>query len=171
MTVLVLSDIHDHIWNLQKVLGQVQGSVGWRIGSAIFCGDLVAPFSAAILSLLNVPIYACLGNNDEDHIAMLKKGGENFVWFPLSREFGEIELDGRKIAFCHYPKLGRLLALSGDYDAVFYGHTHKLVKETIGQTLLLNPGAVCGIIEGKPGAASYALYEPAGNTAEVFNLS
>lgn len=155
MKITILSDIHDNIWNLDKVLKQIKPEVA----VIIFCGDLVAPFTARILSGAKLPTYICLGNNDEDHIGMMRKGGRNFHWVHLSQEFGEIELDGRKIAFCHYPKLAELLAKTGDYDAVFFGHTHFPLKKKHGATLLLNPGAVCGIQEGKPGKATYALYD------------
>lgn len=167
MKVLVLSDIHDHIWNLQKVVDQVKG----KVEAVIFCGDFAAPFSAGILSQLDLPTYACLGNNDEDHLGLMKKGGEKFHWVALTEEFGQVELGGRKIAFCHYPKLGSLLAKTGDYDAVFYGHTHKVQNELIGKTLISNPGSVCGIIGGQLADASYALYDTEANSAEVQYLT
>ena len=166
MKTLVLSDIHDHILNLQKVMDAVKG----QIEAVICCGDYCAPFSAGLLSNLNLPTYTCLGNNDEDQIGLLKKGGPNFTWTNLSQEFGEIELSKRKIAFCHYPRLAELLAKSGEYDAVFYGHTHVTRNETIGNTLLLNPGSVCGIVGGKMSQASYAIYNTKMNTAETINL-
>lgn len=173
MKILVLSDIHDHILKLQKVIDSAKS----QVEAVICCGDYCAPFSAALLSSLNLPTYACLGNNDEDQIGLFKKGGSNFTWTNLSQELGEIELDKRKVAFCHYPKLAELLAKSGDYDAVFYGHTHVIRSETIGKshgttgkTLLLNPGSVCGIIGGKTAVASYAIYDTERNLAEVINL-
>lgn len=167
MKALVLSDIHDHILNLQKVIDSVKG----QAEAVICCGDYCAPFSAGLLSSLNLPTYACLGNNDEDQIGLFKKGGPNFTWTNLSQELGEIELDKRKIAFCHYPKLAELLAKSGEYDAVFYGHTHVTRNETIGKTLLLNPGSVCGIIGGKIAVGSFAIYDTEKNRAEVININ
>lgn len=166
MKVAVLSDSHDHIRNLEKVVEALRG----QVEAAIFCGDFCAPFSAGVLSGLSGPIYACLGNNDEDHLGLMKKGGPSFTWSHLSQEFGRVELGGRKIAFCHYPKLGELLAKSGDFEAVFYGHTHQSRNELLGQSLLVNPGAICGILEGKPSVASYALYETEMNQAKIINL-
>lgn len=166
MQIAILSDIHDHIWNLDKVTAQIFG----KIGALIFCGDLCAGFSALRLAKLNVPSYACLGNNDEDHINNQNYSGQNFTWVPLSKEFGEITLDNRKIAFCHYPKLAELLAKSGGYDAVFHGHTHFSRNETYGKTLLVNPGAVCGIQKGNPGIASYALYDTDSNSAQIIEI-
>lgn len=167
MKIAILSDIHDHIWNLEKVLTEIDG----KVEALVFCGDMVAPFTAGILGNVGLPIYACLGNNDEDHIGLLKKGGENFTWFFLSQEFGTVELDGKKIAFCHYPKLGELLAKSGEFDAVFHGHTHNSRNEMYDNCLLVNPGAICGIQNGKPGIASYAIYDTTSNTAAIIELS
>lgn len=166
MNVAILSDIHDHIWNLEKTISQLQG----KVEVAIFCGDMTAPFTSGILSQLDIPTYACLGNNDEDHIGLLKKAGPKFVWKYLSEEFGKVELGGKKIAFCHYPKLAELLAKTGDFDAIFYGHTHLVDDRQIGNTLLVNPGPICGIQNGKSSRASYAIYDSAINKVKTFSL-
>lgn len=163
MKIAILSDSHDHVENLRKVVNDIKGN----IEAAIFCGDFCAPFMPPVLAELNIPIYACPGNNDEDQIGQVLKGGENFQWTPLAAEFGEVELGGKKIAFCHYPKLGELLSKSGEYDAVFYGHTHEQLNVMNGNTLLVNPGAICGIQKGKYGVASYAIYNTDTNSAEI----
>lgn len=169
MKVLVLADIHDHIEKLQKVVDQVSG----KVEVAIFCGDMVSPFTTGLLAKLDLPTYACLGNNDEDQVGMVKRGGAKFVWTHLSQEFGQIELAGNKIAFCHYPKLAELLAKTDEYDAVFFGHTHLATAKMVGKTLLLNPGAVCGINFSTAGydPGSFALYDTDANSAEILILT
>lgn len=168
MKIGILSDIHDNIWNLEKVVSKIRGSVE----TIIFCGDFCAPFSAHILGSLSVPIHACFGNNDEDQIGIYKRGGEQYQDFiALTEEFGAIELGGKKIAFCHYPKLGELLAGTGDFDAVFHGHTHKQYSKRVGETLLVNPGSICGIVDGKPGEASFGIYDTETNEVEIINIS
>lgn len=170
MKIAVLSDIHDHLDKLERVLTDIKKK---NIEAIIFCGDLVSPFTTGVLAKADLPTYACLGNNDEDHIGMMKKGGERFTWFHLSQEFGQTELDGKKIALCHYPKLGELLARSEEYDVVFYGHTHISHNETVGMTLLVNPGAVCGINfeKGTYDVSSYAIYDTETNTAEIVEIN
>jgi len=96
----------------------------------------------------------------------MKMGGRNFTWTHLAQEFGEIELKGRKIAFCHYPKLAELLAKSGEYDAVFHGHTHVFREELHDETILINPGSICGIVEGKYQQPSYAVYDTKTNEVD-----
>lgn len=169
MKILVLSDIHDHIDKLRQVLAEVKG----QVAAAVFCGDLVSPFTAGLLAQLDVPTHAGLGNNDEDSIGLVKRSGPKFSWIHLSQEFGQVEIGGRQIAFCHYPKLAEFLAKSGDYDAVFFGHTHVAQSGMVGKTLLLNPGAVCGINfdSGKYDPGSYAIYDTDSNQAEIISLS
>lgn len=169
MKIAVLSDIHDHLTGLRKSLKIIKDN---SCESVIFCGDMISPFTTGVLAEAGLPTYAVLGNNDEDHIGMMKKGGPKFTWFHLSQEFGTAELDGKKLAFCHYPKLGELLAQSGEYDAVFYGHTHQVENETIGKTLLLNPGAVCGINfdKGDYDNSTFAIYDTSTNSAEIIEI-
>jgi hypothetical protein len=167
MKIAVLSDSHDNIWNLNKTLQIIKQE---RCEAIIFCGDFCAPFTADILSSSSLPIYACFGNNDEDQFAIAEKLHAVQIW-PLTSEFAKVELDGQKIAFCHYPKLSELLAKTGDYQAVFHGHTHKSYSQTVGTTLLANPGAVCGIVSGKPGPASFGLYTTQTNSFTLVSLS
>lgn len=166
MNILVFSDIHDHLKNLEQVIEQTRDLVE----AAIYCGDMCAPFTAREVAKLNRPIYACLGNVDEDHIAMQQLGGDAITWTPLAREFGEVELGGRKIAFVHYTRIAELLAQSSEYDAVFHGHTHVVREERLGESVLVNPGAVCGIVKGKYTVPSYALYDTETNSVEIKKL-
>lgn len=167
MNIAVLSDIHDHIWKLEKVLKQIKER---GVESIIFCGDMCAPFTAGILGSAKLPTYACLGNVDEDHIKMKERGGDKIIWTPLADEHGYIELEEKKIAYCHYPKLAELLAKSGEFDAVFHGHTHDAKNEKVDKTILVNPGAVCGIQGGIQGVASYAIYDTQTNSAEIIEV-
>jgi len=166
MKIAVISDSHDNIWNLEKVVKAVRG----KVDLMVHCGDVIAPFSVKIIASADIPTHVVLGNNDEDHIGMIKKANEKFTWVHIGQQYGEIQPDDKKIAYCHYPRLAELLAKSGEYDAVFYGHTHKVKNEKIGMTLLLNPGAICGIDEGKPSSATYAIYDTATNTAEIVEI-
>lgn len=168
MRIAVLSDIHDNIWNLQATIKRITELDSQAI---IFCGDFCSPFISPFLVQTSLPVYACFGNNDEDHSAIIERASSpNFHTWSLGREFAEIELGGSKIAFCHYPKLGRLLAGTGEYQAVFHGHTHIAFQEKIGSTLLANPGAVCGIVSGKPGPASFGIYNTSDQRYSHINL-
>ena len=167
MKIAVLSDIHDHIWNLEKATMLIGKE---KCETVIFCGDMCAPFTAEILGKSNLPTYAVWGNVDEDHWAIVQSAGMNFFAAPLAQEFNEQELGGRKIAFCHYPMLGKLLAETGYYDAVFHGHTHRQYFKMVGKTQLANPGAVCGIVGGKNGLASFMVYDTLTNSVKLIEI-
>jgi putative phosphoesterase len=49
------------------------------------------------------------------------------------------------------------LADSGHFDLVVYGHTHESVIKKVKDTLIVNPGEVCGWLYGKPTAAVVSL--------------
>jgi uncharacterized protein len=168
MKIAVLSDIHDHIDNLDSALEKVKKTGSEAI---IFCGDFCSPFVIPHLLLPGLHIYAFLGNNDGDPLAIseMAKPDQMEISSP-GREYGEIDLDNTKIAYCHYPKTGRLLAQSNQYQVVFHGHTHQAYEEHLGNTLLANPGSICGIISGKYGPASFGVYDTASHKFELVYL-
>ncbi len=168
MKVLVVSDIHDDIDRLGRILADTHGTAE----AVVFCGDLSAPFTAALLAESGKPVYAVFGNCDEDQAFIIHRSQGKIEWTPIGQEFAVLKLGGRTIAVNHYPKLAELLAKTGEYDASFHGHTHEARNELVdGKTLLLNPGAVCGIQRGKRGTASYALYDTETNTAQIVPLN
>jgi len=164
MKIAILSDSHDHIENLKKAISQAKNA---NVEALVFCGDMCSPATAKIFAESALPIYAVFGNCDEDQYQISQAGGENLKMTGLAEEFHQIELDKRKIAICHYPKLADLLSKTQEYDAVFFGHTHQAGMGTHGKTLILNPGAICGIKEGEYKEATFAIYETSDNSAEL----
>ena len=142
MKLTILSDIHDNVWNLLKALGSPDVQ---QTGALLCCGDLCAPFIIKLLGQrYSKPIHIVLGNNDGD-VASFIRVAANFPNIHLHGEYFRGEFGGRTVAMNHYPDKGRLLAESGQYDVVCYGHDHQLNRgEKTGNTLLLNPGAIMG---------------------------
>ena len=60
----------------------------------------------------------------------------------IFEDFGETDIDGLKIGFCHFPELA--MKNAEKYDFVFYGHTHKPWIEKIGNCFVANPGNLAG---------------------------
>jgi hypothetical protein len=61
-----------------------------------------------------------------------------------------IELGGKRIFIVHYPHYAKAMALTGDWDIVCCGHSHKVETNTITnvngeQTACVNPGTVGGV--------------------------
>ncbi len=61
----------------------------------------------------------------------------------------DFELNAKKIIVTHRPQIVDALAVSGSYDVVIYGHTHKAVIEEKGNALVINPGECCGYLTGR----------------------
>lgn len=81
-------------------------------------------------------------------------------------------IDNRKIAIFHgdYAGIVDALVTCSTYDAVFHGHTHQKVNETIGRTLSLNPGSLMRKTRDEPLGASFAIYDTATNLAKHYDL-
>jgi len=140
MNVAVISDIHDNIPNLKKVLDYCNAN---KIEEIICCGDLA---TIETLDFLNDnflgEIFFTFGNMDQGHIANYPFSGNKYKHTEIFYDFGHAEIADKKIAFVHYPDVARQFCESGKYDFVFHGHTHKPWEEIIGNCTMLNPGNV-----------------------------
>ena len=85
-----------------------------------------------------------------------------------SKTYDSIELDGKKIFMTHYSdEVVDGMALSGKYDLVLYGHNHLREEKRVGDTLVVNPGAVYGNKQ----SPSYAIYDTVTDTVEFIELT
>ncbi|HHX65202.1 MAG TPA: metallophosphoesterase family protein [Chloroflexi bacterium] len=161
MRIGVISDIHDNIWALEEVLGQLNDC------DLLFClGDLCAPFTiTAIGEGFSGPVHLVWGNNDGDKL-FIAQNAAKVGNVTIHGEFAELEIDGRKIALSHYPHIGRALAAGEQYDLVCHGHDHERKITWYGRTLLLNPGEVMG----RFGVRSYAVYDTERGQARIVEL-
>jgi len=162
MKIAVLSDIHDNIWNLKKVLKQIKKE---KCKAILFCGDYCAPTVVKLIIELKLPTYAVFGNVDGAHYEITKLVG-NLPYYHQFKEMAEIELEGRKLALCHYPQLAEGLAHTGKYDAVFHGHTHKAEQKNIGRTLIANPGEIMGM----KGKCTFGIYDTDSGKFEIIEI-
>jgi putative phosphoesterase len=159
MRIAILSDIHDNLWALQRILPQVA-----ECGALLCLGDLCAPFTLnALAQGYAGPIHTVWGNNDGDKLLITRVGEKAGARVTLHGDFAFIKLDGCAIAMTHYPVLANALAAGQQHDLVCYGHDHERTQTWVGHTLLLNPGEVMG----RFGVSSYALYDTAQNKAEI----
>ena len=143
MLVAIISDIHNNTVNLEKVLRYCAEK---EIGTVICCGDLASAETLEYLTdNFTGRVHYTFGNMDNDQLRNFKFADEykNAI---LYKDFGETIIDGKRIAFVHFPEDAKHLALTEKYDFVFYGHTHKPWEEMIGNCKVLNPGNVAGEI-------------------------
>ena len=91
---------------------------------------------------------------------------QDFSHVKLHGDQGQLEVDGKKIAFCHYPAEAKKLAETQQFDLVFYGHDHKPWEEKIGKTVLRNPGTLAGMFN----KATFAVYDSKTDNAQLILL-
>lgn len=161
MIIGVFSDVHDNLSNLRKALEIFKAR---RAEALIFCGDFCSPIpSREMGGAFAGDIHVVFGNGDGDRFAISNVAKTQYPNLKLHGEHAELDFEGVKVAVTHYPFYAKALARTGDYQAVFSGHTHERHEERIGDCLWLNPGEVLGW----KGPATCALYDTTTNSAEI----
>lgn len=134
----VISDVHDNLANLAKVLNYIKNN---KIDFLICTGDLQSLEAWSELNKLSIPVFAAKGNTDD---ALDVSQFSNIqVW----QNFGEIELNGKKILFSHYPEVIKkiLNQKPSYYHLALNGHSHQPWEEIFQGTKILNPGNVANV--------------------------
>lgn len=153
MGIVICSDIHDNIWNLERFLQRLQRE---KVDALVFCGDFCAPFTLDQLAQgCSAPIHAVFGNNDGDR-ALLTRVAGNHPHVTLHGEFGQVRIGETRIAITHYPEIGKALARSSEFDLVCAGHTHRREYILFDEVAYVNPGDIMG----RFGEPNYAMYDP-----------
>jgi uncharacterized protein len=138
MKLLIISDTHDHIADLQSVISATKG----KIDAVIHCGDFCAPFSIRALTDFGVPVHCVWGNtNDKDGCTSVSK---SLKQVKIYGDVAELLFDKLRFHVNHYPEIGMAAAMSGKYDVVLYGHTHTQYIGKMAEALVINPGPVMG---------------------------
>ena len=156
MMIGVLSDSHDNIWVLRR---GVEKLIRRCVKVFIHLGDIVAPFTLKALKDAGVRrLVAIYGNNCGERLGLLSTAKK--LGFEIHVPPYRVEIGGAKILLVHgwgsaenTVNLVEGFALSGRYDVVMYGHTHKPDVRTVARSLLLNPGEVCGCLTNRNTAA------------------
>jgi len=165
MLIGVLSDIHDNLDNLRQALQVFKQR---EVKALIFCGDFCSPIPARVLAgEFAGEVHCVFGNGDGDRFLMLTVANRQHPNLKLHGEYAELEFEGAKVAVTHYPFYAKALARTGDYQAVFSGHTHEPHNERIGACLWLSPGDIMGW----KGKATCAIYDTAANSGEIVTLT
>ena len=139
MKIGILSDTHNHIENTRRALAIFREAQPEHI---IHCGDFTSP--EVLEFLVGWSASFVFGNMDRDRAA-LKATVRHFFCTTIGEHL-TMELDGKRIAVCHGDDLAQLdeFIHSGIYHYVLHGHTHRRRDEMVGQTRVINPGALGG---------------------------
>ena len=163
MLIGIFSDVHDHLVHLRRMMALFAEH---GTDTLIFCGDFCSPIPARLLGAFDGTVHCVFGNGDGDRFTVQRVAQTDAPNLVLHGEWAELELDGAAIAVTHYPFYAQALARTGDYQAVFSGHTHERHRERFGECLWLNPGEVLGW----KGTASCAVYDTATREAAYIEL-
>jgi uncharacterized protein len=145
----VISDSHDHVENLRRVLDGLRSD---GVETILHCGDFCAPFILYELEEVGVPVHCVFGNVDGDRHLMTRIALTELEHVQIHGETAELEVGGLRIAMNHFPALAEGLAHTRRFDLVAYGHTHEGEIRRVGKCVLLNPGEIMGR-KGTPGWA------------------
>ncbi|MFW6137705.1 MAG: metallophosphoesterase [Spirochaetota bacterium] len=142
MNIGIISDTHE---NMPLIAQAVELFNAESVDLVLHAGDFISPITSREFENLRCKMIAVYGNNDGDKL-LLQKKFEGIAQF--YEHYYEAELDGKKLVVMHEPKFLESLMKAGLYDAVIYGHTHKLdIRE--GKPLVINPGECGGWLTGK----------------------
>jgi hypothetical protein len=124
--IAIISDSHDNEVNIIKALNYINKEY---IKILIHCGDITASSTLDEVIIPNFAgeIHLVFGNTEDpetliETVNSLSLGRKNVK---VHGDRGEININGKKIGFCHFPDEAKKLALTNQFDIVFYGHTHK----------------------------------------------
>ena len=160
MLIAIISDSHDNIPNIEKFLSWAKTN---KIETIIHCGDIAAPVMIKELFGPAGINFHCVFGNVADR-ELLPRVCEQFSNTKCYGDQGEIQVGDLKIGFCHFPENAKELAATGNYDLVFYGHTHKPWMETLTNGCqIINPGTLGGVFQ----KAAFAVFDTKTNKLEL----
>ena len=167
MRLAIVADSHDNILNIKKTLHWLNKE---KIKLLIHCGDLTSKKTFKVLAKnFSGKIFLSFGNADNFEKIFRQKSFNDRCFF--YHDFGRMKVGKKFIAFTHLPKIAKKLAKSGEYDLVFYGHTHKpwlkVLKVKVGDKFkivrLVNPGNLAGLFY----KATFALFDTRKDSLEL----
>jgi putative phosphoesterase len=153
MKVLVISDSHGNLVNLNHVLGFAKK---YGVTAVIHAGDWNTIESVETVISFGIPLYTVAGNAEvrEEVTKKLKVKSKKF-----SKDFLEIELDEKKIGITHKPSNNKKFFGEKRLDIIFNGHMHSRDESIVNGTKIVRPGA---IINGN----NFAIYDTKTNRVE-----
>ncbi|MBT3283515.1 metallophosphoesterase [Candidatus Bathyarchaeota archaeon] len=149
MIVGLISDTHDRLPLIERAIERLKEE---RVKLVLHAGDYISLFTAKPYAELDVPMIGVFGNNcaETEELKNVYSG----VGADLRGYFAEVEEGGLKIALTHgHIKSEMDRAMSGEYDVVVRGHSHRASVREENGILVVNPGEVCGYLTGRSSVA------------------
>ena len=140
MRIGVVSDTHNHLGNVARIVGLLNAA---RVERVVHTGDITQAKTLHALAALEAPLFGVFGNNDLERDALERTSallGFHFVDPPLHLAWA-----GRRIVVVHDPKD---LPHAIEADVALHGHDHRSTSCWRGDTLVFNPGECAGHLAG-----------------------
>jgi putative phosphoesterase len=136
----ILSDTHDNAANTRRALELFKRQ---RVEFIIHCGDITTPEMVQLFDGWSAAFV--FGNVDVAEAKLIAAVSRLSEPASIGHRYTGI-IGGASVAAYHGNDDEYLdtLIVSGQYDYVFYGHTHLRRDETIGRTRVINPGSLGG---------------------------
>lgn len=146
MQVGILADSHDCLPRIKDAIDRLNSE---PIGLVLHAGDYSAPFVTDQYRVLKAHMIGVFGNNDAEREKLRDRFAK--AGHEIKGRFAEVQAGKMRIALTHgdEDELLRSLTKCGGYDVLAYGHTHEAKVVEGGQTLVINPGEICGYLTGK----------------------
>jgi putative phosphoesterase len=134
--IAVLSDTHSRYATVDRALALLEGR---GVELLLHCGDID---DAETVWQFPPNTHFVFGNCDTERTSL--RQAIHGIGATLHEPFGHLELPGANIAFLHGDdsRLLHDLEQSGHFDYVFHGHSHIAGERQVGQTRVINPGAL-----------------------------
>ncbi len=136
MRLAILSDTHSRYATVEKAL---KISAGRGADLLLHCGDID---DSDTVWLFPANTHFVFGNCDLDRHSL--RQAMHGIGATVHEPFGSLELERARLAFVHGDdrRLFHQLEHSGDYNYLFYGHSHIAEEHQTGPTRVINPGAL-----------------------------
>jgi putative phosphoesterase len=158
MKIGIISDTHDNLINLEKIVKIFNEDL--KIDFLIHCGDVCSPFAVNILNRLNCEYFGVFGNNDGEILGIQKLSNWRFSKPPILKT-----INNKKIIIFHEGNIVEFIDESIDY--VLFGHTHTPMLKFKGEQTILNPGSLSGYVTKN---STYAIIDLLENKTEILTL-
>jgi uncharacterized protein len=146
LQVGILADSHDCLPRIKDAIDRLNSE---PIGLVLHAGDYSAPFVTDQYRALKAHMIGVFVNNDAEKEKLRDRFAK--AGHEIKGRFAEVQAGKMRIALTHgdEEELLRSLTKYGGYDVLVYGHTHEAKVVEGGQTLVINPGEICGYLTGK----------------------
>jgi putative phosphoesterase len=137
MRIGIVSDTHSRYATVETVVKLLRQR---GVYCVLHCGDIEDADTVWLFEDLTT--HFVFGNCDTERASL--RQAIDAIGATLQEPFGHIELEGRKLAWVHGDdkRLLQDIENSGQFEYLFYGHTHHAEQHRTGSTLVVNPGAL-----------------------------